>query len=59
MHGFGTFCWPDKRVYNGFYAHDLKEGWGTFDWPDGRTFEGQWSKGKMNGIGKLTPKRAS
>lgn len=53
MHGFGTFRWPDGRIYRGNYALDAKEGYGVFEWPDGRKYEGNWHNGVQNGEGVM------
>ena len=53
MHGFGTFKWPDGRIYRGNYALDAKEGHGVFEWPDGRRYEGNWHNGVQHGEGVL------
>ena len=53
MHGYGTFRWPDGRVYRGNYALDAKEGYGVFEWPDGRKYEGNWHSGVQHGEGVL------
>ena len=34
MHGPGTLCWPDGRVYSGHFVQDQIEGQGTMRWKE-------------------------
>ena len=68
MHGPGTLCWPDGRVYSGHFVQDQIEGQGTMRWkdafaeqhntqPDGvrheNTYIGSFHNGRFEGQGKL------
>ena len=45
MHGYGTFTWPNGRIFKGNYVEDVKTGYGEFAWPDGREYKGNWANG--------------
>ena len=46
MEGYGTFTWPDGRLYVGEYVDDMKQGEGTFEWPSGVKYIGSWKNDK-------------
>ena len=47
MNGKGTFTWPDKRRFEGYYKNGKKHGKGIFYWPDGNKCEGEWDNGEQ------------
>ena len=56
MDGYGTFTWPDGRVYDGYviviiiqYVKDKKHGFGDFTYTDGSMYKGNWKDGKEHG----------
>mmetsp|Transcript_82848 Transcript_82848/g.230101 ORF Transcript_82848/g.230101 Transcript_82848/m.230101 type:complete len:283 (+) Transcript_82848:117-965(+) len=51
-HGEGTWTCANGR-YEGQWSHDLQEGQGKQVWEDRRIFVGQFSKGKIDGHGRM------
>lgn len=63
MDGYGTFTWPDGRVYDGYvkvifiqYVKDKKHGFGDFTYADGSMYKGNWKDGKEHGQGSYYSK---
>jgi len=38
IHGFGFYCWNDKRTYQGTWKNNKMCGKGIFKWIDGREY---------------------
>ncbi len=53
MHGYGTFKWPDGKLYIGYYADDKKNGFGKYYWNENFYYEGYWSNSKQHGKGVI------
>jgi hypothetical protein len=63
MHGPGTLCWPDGRVYSGHFVQDQIEGQGTMRWKETsnnnddvdleNTYIGRFESGRFEGQGEL------
>eukprot|EP01117_Protostelium_nocturnum_P012548 TRINITY_DN4622_c0_g1_i3.p1 TRINITY_DN4622_c0_g1~~TRINITY_DN4622_c0_g1_i3.p1 ORF type:complete len:697 (+),score=246.78 TRINITY_DN4622_c0_g1_i3:186-2276(+) len=51
---YGTYTWPNHRVYTGEWNNVYRHGKGHYSWPDGRTYEGNWKKDKRHGEGIYT-----
>lgn len=47
----GTYVWPDKRIYTGYFKANIIEGLGYYKWPDGRKYIGYFLKGHKEGLG--------
>jgi len=46
MHGFGTYSWPDGRVYEGNWRNNNTHGKGKFINSEGEIKLGLWDNGK-------------
>ena len=56
MHGRGTLCWPDGRVYSGDFVQNTMEGRGSLRWPGVLTehvYTGSFKAGRFEGLGTL------
>ena len=43
MHGFGSYTWPNRKMYEGQWEHGLKHGQGKLTLTSGEvSYEGQW-----------------
>ena len=50
MEGYGTFTWPDGRLYVGEYVDDMKQGEGNGgDHENSKSAEGKCGDGKCGG----------
>jgi hypothetical protein len=52
-HGPGRYQWKDGRVYEGNYAHDLRDGQGVFTFRSKDVYTGSFVKGKCSGYGRV------
>jgi len=51
---FGTYKWPNGRIYEGGWNNIFRHGNGSYWWPDGRTYVGEWKNDKRHGHGVYT-----
>jgi hypothetical protein len=51
MHGFGTYRWPDNRMYVGDWEHGVRTGFGKCYYKDGGIYEGHVVNDRKHGSG--------
>ena len=44
--GFGTYTWPDGRIYEGFWLNNKQHGEAVFTSAKQQVKRGRWEKGK-------------